>query len=229
MKKLVLFLLTSSVALAQTPPLEELIALARQGPAAPGLKDRITKTLSARGGNGRLGPGLSLRLRFPRAGFHLDRQPARRPHGRRSKAPRSGCCSPKCAPASRTPYQYYAAGKPLGARGDAIGYNPDSYAEARRAARQGQREADHRQQDLRRHEIRLLGLRLAGSRSRGARGPDGLAGRPGPDRRLLAHPALHRHRKPGRAETAAAHRARDDRARAVDRRAAPCGPSSTTR
>src|SRR4029077_13111504 len=25
-------------------------------------------------------------------------------------------------------YQYYAAGKPLGARGDAIGYNPDSYA-----------------------------------------------------------------------------------------------------
>jgi enterochelin esterase family protein len=25
-------------------------------------------------------------------------------------------------------YQYYAAGKPLGARGDAVGYNPDSYA-----------------------------------------------------------------------------------------------------
>ncbi len=25
------------------------------------------------------------------------------------------------------PYQYYAAGKPLGARGDAVGYNPDSY------------------------------------------------------------------------------------------------------
>ena len=24
-------------------------------------------------------------------------------------------------------YQFYAAGKPLGARGDAIGYNPDSY------------------------------------------------------------------------------------------------------
>ena len=24
-------------------------------------------------------------------------------------------------------YQYYADGKPLGARGDAIGYNPDSY------------------------------------------------------------------------------------------------------
>src|SRR5260370_41128826 len=51
MKKLVLFLLTSSAVLAQSPPLEELIALARQGPAAPGLKDRITKTLSARGGN----------------------------------------------------------------------------------------------------------------------------------------------------------------------------------
>ena len=50
MKNLVLFLLASSAALAQTSPLEELVALARQGPAAPGLKDRITRTLSARGG-----------------------------------------------------------------------------------------------------------------------------------------------------------------------------------
>ena len=24
-------------------------------------------------------------------------------------------------------YQFYSAGKPLGARGDAVGYNPDSY------------------------------------------------------------------------------------------------------
>ena len=51
MKKLGLFLLVSSAALAQAPPLEELISLARQGPAAPGLKDRIATTLSARGGN----------------------------------------------------------------------------------------------------------------------------------------------------------------------------------
>jgi hypothetical protein len=50
MKKLALFLLASSAALAQTSPLAELIDLARQGPAAPGLKDRIAKTLSARGG-----------------------------------------------------------------------------------------------------------------------------------------------------------------------------------
>ena len=51
MKKLALFLLASSAAFAQTPPLQELIGIARQGPAAPGLKDHITKTLSARGGN----------------------------------------------------------------------------------------------------------------------------------------------------------------------------------
>src|ERR1035437_319751 len=51
MKKLVLLLLTSSAALAQTSHLAELIALARQGPAASGLKDGIAKTLSARGGN----------------------------------------------------------------------------------------------------------------------------------------------------------------------------------
>ena len=50
MKKLALFLLTSSAAFAQTSPLAELLALARQGPAAPGLKDGIAKTLSARGG-----------------------------------------------------------------------------------------------------------------------------------------------------------------------------------
>src|SRR5580698_1448421 len=50
MKKFALLLLASLAAFAQIPPLEELIGIARQGPAAPGLKDRVTKTLSARGG-----------------------------------------------------------------------------------------------------------------------------------------------------------------------------------
>ena len=45
-------------------------------------------------------------------------------------------------------YQFYAAGKPLGARGDAVGYNPDSYQQARRAAWQTQRETHPDQQDL---------------------------------------------------------------------------------
>ena len=50
MKNLALFLLASSALVAQTPPMEELIALARQGPAAPGLKDQIAKTRGARNG-----------------------------------------------------------------------------------------------------------------------------------------------------------------------------------
>ena len=45
MKRLAPFLLLSSAVFAQAPPLVELIDLARQGPAAPGLKDHIVKTL----------------------------------------------------------------------------------------------------------------------------------------------------------------------------------------
>src|ERR1039457_479007 len=89
MKNLVLFLLASSAALAQTSPLGELVALARQGPAAPGLKDRITRPLSPRGGATVWGQGYL---------FTADSSHS------------------------------FPAGKPLGARGDAIGYNPDSYA-----------------------------------------------------------------------------------------------------
>jgi hypothetical protein len=44
-------LLTSSALFAQTAPWEDLIATARKGSTTPGLKDVITKTLSAHGGN----------------------------------------------------------------------------------------------------------------------------------------------------------------------------------
>jgi hypothetical protein len=50
MKIFAIPVLVCSSAFAQTSPLEDLIALARQGPATSGLQDRITKTLSARGG-----------------------------------------------------------------------------------------------------------------------------------------------------------------------------------
>ena len=51
MKRSLAFLLFLLALAAQTPPWEELINAARQGPSSPGLKDLITKTLSARGGN----------------------------------------------------------------------------------------------------------------------------------------------------------------------------------
>ena len=127
MKKLVLFLLTSCVALAQAPPWEELIALARQGPAAPGLKDRITKTLSARGGNAVWGQDYLFVSDSPAAvSISLDNQPAV------PMAQVEGSTLWMLLTKMRTgvthSFQYFSAGKPLGARGDAVGYNPDSYA-----------------------------------------------------------------------------------------------------
>jgi enterochelin esterase-like enzyme len=127
MKKLVLFLLTSTAALAQAPPLEELIALARQGPAAPGLKDRITKTLSARGGNAVWGQDYLFVSDSPApVSVSLDNQPAV------PMAQVEGSSLWMLLTKMRTgvthSFQYFSAGKPLGARGDAVGYNPDSYA-----------------------------------------------------------------------------------------------------
>ena len=122
-----LFLLVSSAAIAQAPPLAELIDLARQGPAAPGLKDRITKTLGATGGNGVWGQDYLFVVDSPApVTISLDNQPAV------PMVQIEGSTLWMLLTKMRTgvthSYQYYAAGKPLGARGDAIGYNPDSYA-----------------------------------------------------------------------------------------------------
>jgi enterochelin esterase-like enzyme len=127
MKKFALFLLASSAALAQTSPLEELIGLARQGAAAPGLQDRITKTLTPRGGTAVWGQDYLFVSNSPSpVSVSIDSQPA---------VPMAGIegstlwmLLTKMRTGVTHSYQYYAAGKPLGARGDVIGYNPDSYA-----------------------------------------------------------------------------------------------------
>ena len=126
MKNLVLFLLASSAALAQTSPLEELVALARQGPATPGLKDRITRTLSARGGATVWGQDYLFVADSPApVTISLDNQPAV------AMVQIEGSTLWMLLIKMRTgvthSYQYFSAGKPLGVRGDAIGYNPDSY------------------------------------------------------------------------------------------------------
>jgi enterochelin esterase-like enzyme len=127
MKKFALFLLASSAAFAQTSPLEELIGIARQGPAAPGLQERITKTLSARGGTAVWGQDYLFVSNSPSpVSVSIDSQPA---------VPMAGIegstlwmLLTKMRTGVTHSFQYYAAGKPLGARGDVIGYNPDSYA-----------------------------------------------------------------------------------------------------
>jgi enterochelin esterase family protein len=127
MKKFALFLLASSAAFAQTSPLEELIGIARQGPAAPGLQDRVAKTLSPRGGTAVWGQDYLFVSNSPSpVSISIDNQPAV------PMAAIQGSTLWMLLTKMRTgvthSYQYYAAGKPLGNRGDAIGYNPDSYA-----------------------------------------------------------------------------------------------------
>ena len=126
MKLTVWFLLGAVAAFAQAPPLEQLIETARQGPAAPGLKDLVTKTLSANGGVGIWGQDYLFVTNSPTAAtVSIDQQP---------QAPMQAIEGStlwmlllKMRTGVTHSYQFYAAGKTLGARGDAVGYNPDSY------------------------------------------------------------------------------------------------------
>jgi enterochelin esterase family protein len=127
MKIFALFLLAGSAALAQTSPLEELIGIARQGPAAPGLQSRIAKTLSPRGGTAVWGQDYLFVSNSPSpVSISIDNQPAV------PMAMIEGSSLWMRLVKMRTgvthSYQYYAAGKPMGARGDIVGYNPDSYS-----------------------------------------------------------------------------------------------------
>ena len=126
MKTLALLVLASSAAFAQTFPLEELVALAHGGVSAPGLKEHITKTLGAKGGTAVWGQDYLFVASAPSAvTISIDNQPAV------AMAPIAGTELWMLLTKMRTgvthSYQYYSAGKALGARGDAVGYNPDSY------------------------------------------------------------------------------------------------------
>jgi len=126
MKTIALFLLASAAFFAQTPPLEELIETARQGGAAPGLKDQITSTLSPRGGTAVWGQDFLFVADSPQpVSISIDQQSAA------AMTQIEGSTLWMLLKKMRTgvthSYQYFAAGKPLGARGDAVGYNPDSY------------------------------------------------------------------------------------------------------
>lgn len=126
MKPSVCVLLLSCAALAQTAPWEELIAAARQGPNAPGLKDLIAKDLSPRGGNAVWGQDYLFVASSPAAAtISIDGEPAKP----MASVPESTfwMLLAKMRTGVTHSYQFYAGGKPLGARGDAVGYNPDSY------------------------------------------------------------------------------------------------------
>lgn len=127
MKLTVCILLASAGLSAQVAPLEELVETARQGPAAPGLKDLVAKALSPRGGVAVWGQDYLFVADSPSpASVAIDREPA----VPMSSIPDSTLWMflTKMRTGVTHEYQFYADGKTLGARGDAVGYNPDSYA-----------------------------------------------------------------------------------------------------
>jgi enterochelin esterase-like enzyme len=111
---------------AQQAPIQELIESARSGPAAPGLTDKITTVLSAKGGTAVWGQDFLFVADSPsQATISIDQQPA----VAMSKVEGSTfwIFLKKMRTGVTHSYQYYADSKALGNRGDAIGYNPDSY------------------------------------------------------------------------------------------------------
>jgi hypothetical protein len=95
MKTLFLLISASLAAYAQTSPLEDLIEAARGGPATPGLKDRIVKTLGAHGGQNVWGQDYIFVADSPTpVTVSIDQLPAL--PWRRSKGLRSGCFSKRC-------------------------------------------------------------------------------------------------------------------------------------
>lgn len=114
---------------AQTHPLESLIEAARKGAASPGLPELIAKTLTAKGGTAVWGQDfLFVAASDDAVTVSIDGQPA-------VGMARIGSSNlwmrlEKMRTGVTHSYQYYAAGKPLGARADLTGYNPDSYPKA---------------------------------------------------------------------------------------------------
>jgi len=139
MNKFALLILSASLVFAQAHPLEQLIETARQGPAAAGLADLVAKTLSAHGGVAVWGEDylfVSDLTAGPKndpvnassAGVSIDMQPALA----MEKIPGSSLWMRlvKMRTGVTHAYQYVADGKPVGARTDVSGYNPDSYPHA---------------------------------------------------------------------------------------------------
>jgi len=125
MRTLAIFLVSVSAVFAQASPQEDLIAAIRQGANGPALTDLVTKTLGARGGTAVWGQDYLFVASSPTpVTISIDQQPAV------AMQPLAGSPLWMLLTKMRTgvTHQYqYSAGKPLGARGDAVGYNPDSY------------------------------------------------------------------------------------------------------
>src|SRR5947208_2490143 len=115
MKTLALCLVATSALLAQTPPMEELITLARQGASAPGLKELIAKTPGARNGVTVWGQDFLFVYDNPAAvSVSIDNQPAM--PLKQIEGSTLWMLLAKMRTGVTHSYQFSAAGKTLGAR-----------------------------------------------------------------------------------------------------------------
>src|SRR6185369_12115606 len=111
---------------AQTP-IEDAIEAARGGPSAPGLQERLTKIRPTGQGVTIWGQDFLFVANSPNAvTVAIDQQPP----APLAQVPGSNVWMllAKMRTGVLHQYQFFAAGKPLGNRGDAVGYNPDSYS-----------------------------------------------------------------------------------------------------
>jgi enterochelin esterase family protein len=126
MRTLVVCVLAWFPVVAQNSPLEDAIEAARGGPASPELKARIGKAMSGSQGVVVWGQDYLFAATSPSpVTISIDQQPP----APLARIPESNTWMllTKMRTGVTHAYQYYADGKPLGARGDAVGYNPDSY------------------------------------------------------------------------------------------------------
>jgi enterochelin esterase-like enzyme len=117
-----------SLLAAQIHPLEQLLQTARQGPAATGLADQISQTLSPKGGVAVWGQDYLFVTDVgaaAQAAVSVDTQPPLA----MEKIPGSNLWMRVVLMRVGVTHacQYYADGKAIGRRSDVPGYNPDSY------------------------------------------------------------------------------------------------------
>jgi enterochelin esterase family protein len=124
MKILITYFVATVALLAQTPTPAESIEAARKGPESPAMKQRVTKMTTPTQVSVWGQDYLFLATSASPVTVSIDLQP-QRPlaqvdgnHWMLLTKMRTGVLHQ---------YQFYSAGKPLGNRGDAVGYNSDSY------------------------------------------------------------------------------------------------------
>jgi len=124
MKILIAFLGLAITAFAQTPTPSESIEAARKGPDTPAMKQRVAGMTAPTQVTVWGQDYLFLATSATPVSVSIDLEPQKQlvqvdgNHWMLLTKMRTGVLHE---------YQFYTAGKPLGARGDAVGYNPDSY------------------------------------------------------------------------------------------------------